>query len=137
MWRFVMFFFLILMPKIKKNNFSHFIYYYFSFNSNFTLNFCELLCNAIEKVSCKKCRKSIHEIQIYANFSYMCARKPMGRIDPSRLERLKWEAAACAFGMQTTPPQFFFMFMIKSLSFCEVTTFILFINIVYNNQDLF
>ena len=41
------------------------------------------------KVSCKQIRKSIKEIPIYANFSYICVPKPVGHIDPSRFERVK------------------------------------------------
>ena len=36
----------------------------------------------------KKRRKFIHEIPIHANFYYICAPKPVGRIEPSRLERV-------------------------------------------------
>ena len=41
------------------------------------------------EVSCKKIRKSIHEIPIYANFSYTCVPKHVGRTDSISLERFK------------------------------------------------
>ena len=41
------------------------------------------------KILMQKIKKSINEISICANFSYKCAPNPVGRIDPSRLERFK------------------------------------------------
>ena len=65
-----------------------FYYYNFSSNWNSTLKFCMVLCNAIEKsYAKKKWRKSIRAIPMYTSFSYTCGPKPVGRIDPSRLEK--------------------------------------------------
>ena len=55
-----------------------------------TWTFCVVLCNAIEKSYAKNLKKSIHEIPSFANFFYICAPKPLGRLDPSRFERVKW-----------------------------------------------
>ena len=47
------------------------------------------LCSAIEKsYAKKKIRKYIYEFPIYANFSYKIALKPVGRMDPSRFEKV-------------------------------------------------
>ena len=76
------------MPKIKKIYFYIFISYNFSSNSNFPWNlvWCfEMLLKSLMR----KWKKSTMEILIYANFSYKYTPKPVGRIDPSRLERVK------------------------------------------------
>ena len=46
--------------------------------------FAMLLKSLMQKVN-----EPNHEISIYANFSYVCAPKPAGRVDPSRLEGVK------------------------------------------------
>ena len=48
---------------------------------------------AIEK-HVKKIRNSIHEIPIYASFSYKSASKPGGRIGPTRFERVNIQRRA-------------------------------------------
>ena len=79
-----------LMLKLRKRFFSIFFKYFnFSSNSNITLKFYVVHCNNFEKSHEKDIKKSIHEIQTYANFSYICALKPVGRIDPSRFKRVK------------------------------------------------
>ena len=53
------------------------------------MRFCMGLCKAIEKWYAKNEKNCNRETQIYANFSYISAPKPVRRIDPSRLERVK------------------------------------------------
>ena len=48
-----------------------------------------VFCNNVEKPHAKNEAKSIYEIQTYANVSYICAPRPVGRIDHSRFERVK------------------------------------------------
>ena len=69
------------MLKMKKIYFSISIYYNLSSNSNFNLKFCVVLSNAIEKSHAKNEK----------NY----APKPVGRIDPSRLERVKHRRFWC------------------------------------------
>ena len=78
-----------LMPKMKKICFSIFSCYNLTCNSNLTLKFCVVLRIAIEKSHAKKLEKSIHAFPIYGYFSYICAAKPVGRLDPIKLERVK------------------------------------------------
>ena len=78
-----------IMQKMKKIFLFYFFLYCISSSiSNFTLKFFVVLCNNVEKSHAKKKKKIIHEIPIYANFSYVCAPKHVGRIDPSRFERV-------------------------------------------------
>ena len=81
---------MLIGPKMKeKPNFLFLIYYNFFSISNLNLKFSVGLCFAIDKSYAKKLGKCIHETPIYANFSYKSAPKTVGRIDPSRFERVK------------------------------------------------
>ena len=75
---------------LRKSVFQYFSYYNFSSISNFILKFLRFFAMLMRSfVRKKKRRNYIQEILIYANFSYICAPKPVGCIDPSRFERVK------------------------------------------------
>ena len=79
-----------LMPKMKRIYFPNFIYFIFPFHVEFYLEF---VCGDLQyywEVSCEKSRKFINLISIYEDFSDIYAIKLVGRIDPSRLERVKY-----------------------------------------------
>ena len=92
------------MPNINRIYFPIFIYYNFSSKSNFTLKFLWWFAMLLKNLM-RKWRKSIHEIPIHANFSYICAPNPVRRVDPSGLER--FNARRSATGSRDNSKRFF------------------------------
>ena len=72
----------------KENTFFTFYFIFFFLNLTLTWNFVRHFAILLRSLMQKMKKKTIHEIFSYANFSYKCAPKHMGRIDPIRFERV-------------------------------------------------